>query len=873
MEVANLKPSLAWKLNQMGLSSIHLALQHECIKMVRGLITLNAQLIRVKAKGMVTPLHYVAQIEDPDLLAEFLSACPSSIEDTTVHCETAVHVAIRNCSIRCFRVLVGWLRRVDKDDVLNWKDEEGNTALHIAMVKLLVKNVNVNVKNIDGLTAMDIFHLQGSLQNPEIGKILHKAKAERSSDLNSNMTLGDYFSKELSLIDIRDKYFGTNTRNKHNDIRSVLLVVAVLIATASYQAGLSPPCGYWQDDYIPPENNSTNNANSTGLGQGQRAHRAGQMIMSPAILFYFLTLNGLAFHLSVWTILVIIIGLPFSGTLYTSTSLLMYAYYASMVAAFPTQGSVALTAARALFVALTITSTVAVYLIPWVTFSKHQKLKRLVDTMRGSRHESFPSCLHVNEPFKVIFLGKKTIASDIATCTADPCYKKLTRNRLVSFIVKVLPHRFPVDEHRIDRIPIVDTQLHDAAVAGKPHFAMVVNLKPSLGWKLNYMGLSPIHLALQHQCIKMVRRLITLNAQLIRVKAKGMITPLHYLAQIEDPVLFAEFLSVCPSSIEDTTVHCETAVHVAIRNHSIRCFKVLVGWLRRVNKEDVLNWKDEDGNTALHIAISTSTNQTEASFNICCKTVNVNVNNFNGLTAMDVFHLQGSLQNPEIGKILHKAKAKKASDLTSNMTLGDYFSKELTLIDKRDKYFGIITGNKHNDIRSVPLVVAVLIATASYQAGLSPPSGYWQDDYIPPANNATNNTNSTTGLGQGQRAHRAGEMIMSPSNLFYFFTLNSLAFHLSVWTILVIIIGLPFSGALYTSTSLLLYAYYASMQATIPTQGSVGLTVGRALYISVTVISTVAAYLTPSVAFSKHQKLQRRVDAMRGSRVVASPEN
>ncbi|KAE8683968.1 Ankyrin repeat family protein [Hibiscus syriacus] len=138
---------------------------------------------------------------------------------------------------------------------------------------------------------------------------------------------------------------------------------------------------------------------------------------------------------------------------------------------------------------------------------------------------------------------------------------------------------------RIDHIPIVDTPLHVASVAGKPHFAMkVANLKPSLAWKLNHMGLSPIHLALQHKCIKM----------------------------IEDPDLLAEFLSACPSSVEDTTVHCETAVHVAIRNGSIRCFKVLLGWLGRVDKEDVLNWKDEDGNTALHIAVSSG--QTEASF-------------------------------------------------------------------------------------------------------------------------------------------------------------------------------------------------------------------------------------------------------------------
>ncbi|XP_021293105.1 ankyrin repeat-containing protein BDA1-like [Herrania umbratica] len=421
---------------------------------------------------------------------------------------------------------------------------------------------------------------------------------------------------------------------------------------------------------------------------------------------------------------------------------------------------------------------------------------------------------------------------------------------------------------RIDRIPIVDTPLHVAARAGKPHFAMeVANLKPSLAWKLNHVGLSPFHLALQNKCTYMVRGLIATDSQLIRVKAKGMITPLHYLAQTDDADLLAEILSACPSSVEDTTIHCETAVHIAVKNCSIGAFKVLLGWLRRIDKEDILNWKDEDGNTALHIA--TSTNLTEV-LKLLVKNVNVNVKNFNGLTAMDIFHLQGTLQNIEIGKTLRRAKAKKASDLPPDVTLGDYLSRELTLIEKRDKYFGINSQKSPSDVRSVVLVVAILIATATYQAGLSPPGGYWQDDYNPSANNGSNNSN--TSLGQGQRQHRAGQIIMGPQYLFYFFTLNSCAFYLSVWTILVVIIGLPYSVTLSTSTSLLLCAYYSSLDSTFPTrQNSTAFIVARALYISFIYLSAVLVYSIPLAAYRKYEKLKRRVDTIRGSKILTGP--
>ncbi|KAA8525488.1 hypothetical protein F0562_007343 [Nyssa sinensis] len=127
----------------------------------------------------------------------------------------------------------------------------------------------------------------------------------------------------------------------------------------------------------------------------------------------------------------------------------------------------------------------------------------------------------------------------------------------------------------IDKIPFVNTPLHIAASAGRTHFAIeVLRLNPSFGRKLNPNGLSTLDLALRNGHSETVRRLIKIESRLIQ-------------------------------SIENLTIRGESAVHIAVGNGRSEGLEIIFGWLRWTGKEDVANWKDENGNTALHIAAST----------------------------------------------------------------------------------------------------------------------------------------------------------------------------------------------------------------------------------------------------------------------------
>ena len=129
-------------------------------------------------------------------------------------------------------------------------------------------------------------------------------------------------------------------------------------------------------------------------------------------------------------------------------------------------------------------------------------------------------------------------------------------------------------EH-IDELTFADTPLHIAASAGQIPFAMeMMGLKPLFAHKLNQNGFSPIHLTLQNGHIELVHRLLQIDGDLVHVKGREHLTPLHYIVESGKHLdLLEEFLLVCPDSIVDVTGRNETALHIALKYNRLEVFK------------------------------------------------------------------------------------------------------------------------------------------------------------------------------------------------------------------------------------------------------------------------------------------------------------
>ncbi|XP_058766577.1 ankyrin repeat-containing protein BDA1-like [Vicia villosa] len=336
IEVMNLKPSFAWKLNPQGFSSIHVAMQNGQKRMVSRFVGMNKDLVRIKGREGLTPLHFASQIGEVDLLAEFMAVCPDSIEDVNVRGETALHIAVKNNNYEALYLLVYFLRENTKRGarrleykILNWKDEDDNTILHIlvqrdlepqALGLMLKTRINLKAKNSENKTALDM------AANVDIRGILLRGGAISKSQMINNAP--SYAQKLRSKTTIIENVLIWK-RNIRSDIseeqRNTWLIVATLVATATYQSALSPPGGVYQV-------NASDGVSSPG--------NAGKSVLLRNEFFVYSLFNMLSFFVSTIAIFILtpngIIGVLVSGPV----GWFVLCYIFSMVRTSPTHANV-----------------------------------------------------------------------------------------------------------------------------------------------------------------------------------------------------------------------------------------------------------------------------------------------------------------------------------------------------------------------------------------------------------------------------------------------------------------------------------------------------------------------------------------------------
>ena len=256
------------ELNQQGYSPIHLAAANGHVDVVRMLIEISSELSCVKGRDGMTPLHCASvkgRVETMNLL---LSASPLCVVEVTERGETALHIAARNNRFDALKILLEWLRRNQALVVINSKDGDGNTVLHLAAARKNIQAIElllscneeapgvleVNARNKRGLTALDLFMPcpceSGIVYSeaerlfrgiggvsPLAGHSTNTVETHSISASRQDTMLGDH----ENWITWRNYFKFQFDRDTPSSVREAFLVVAVLIASASYQTGQSIP--------------------------------------------------------------------------------------------------------------------------------------------------------------------------------------------------------------------------------------------------------------------------------------------------------------------------------------------------------------------------------------------------------------------------------------------------------------------------------------------------------------------------------------------------------------------------------------------------------------------------------------------------------
>lgn len=153
----------------------------------------------------------------------------------------------------------------------------------------------------------------------------------------------------------------------------------------------------------------------------------------------------------------------------------------------------------------------------------------------------------------------------------------------------------------------IESPLHVASLLGHLEFVNeILSRKPELASELDSQGSSPLHLAAAKGYVSIVKSLLVANPEMCFSRDKFGRNPIHISAIKGRVDVLKEMVRVSPGGALQRMSNGDTILHLCVRNNRLDCLLEIVG---RLGDRELVNAKNGEGDTILHLAAADQQNQ------------------------------------------------------------------------------------------------------------------------------------------------------------------------------------------------------------------------------------------------------------------------